>query len=670
MLREVFIQDGVQKLNDYCFSECSSLRQIIMPHSTVYFGNYCFNDCYLLEDIKISAETNFIGNAIFRNCEALKTINSINNGCFILPEKIKSIGDNAFENCTSLVKIFYGDINYIGDYAFKNCINLVQMNSHSLYDFIFPITIMTMGMGCIQNIGKITNLTIPFVGRSNSSTYNASSVFGYIFNYSGIENADCVAQRYSYIGNNSSDIRYSTIYCYIQRTIESVYILDASKIQDGAFDNCSFIKNIEVYSTSSSFTIGTFSFANCSSLTNIVLPEYAYTIKESAFVDCSSLKELVLPKITNRIYAYALSGCNALEELTVSTTSVYSSSIDQYLPLGAIFGWAWRNPVYSDKLNMTVDDCQELGNDLTVIQIKYVGYNNSVKKYEYIIFYAYVPQSLKVLNLSNYVSTGTTLFNLNMLEKINFLDDCRIFLPAFNWELDYIRCYGHVVIEQNWDKENKILVNNDEIIINSYGENIIYYRQTNQSNIPNESITIIDKFGQCYFEKCILVGQHFYAKSSQGNAVFFSDSIENIFLNDSISLSDLNFRLAYRSDNSYSQVVFPIEYTVLTDFDTSSAGEKSAVILYNDIEYTLTYYVYSLDDITGVSEKYFEVGEDLTIKAHFVCFRTNSNILINAYIPQDSFLEIIDTSTATGGNSRIARFIYQGRTYNLEYIVS
>lgn len=63
--------------------------------------------------------------------------------------------------------------------------------------------------------------------------------------------------------------------------------------------------------------IDNYSFAMCTSLTEVSLPEGLTTIGSEAFYNCTSLTAIRFPDSLNNMYMRAFHGCTAIRELTV-----------------------------------------------------------------------------------------------------------------------------------------------------------------------------------------------------------------------------------------------------------------------------------------------------------------------------------------------------------------
>ena len=93
--------------------------------------------------------------------------------------------------------------------------------------------------------------------------------------------------------------------------------------------DCSFMSNRKLQKIifgKKTKIIGTNAFSDCTSLTNIELPETVEQIQDGAFSECSRLKRIVLPKNLKEIDIYALEHCPALEII------INDSKIPCYMP--------------------------------------------------------------------------------------------------------------------------------------------------------------------------------------------------------------------------------------------------------------------------------------------------------------------------------------------------
>jgi hypothetical protein len=136
------------------FSGCTALETITLPTlgggTNIYIGKMMFYGCTSLKEVTGGKFTSIAASA-FEGCENLTTVRSeasittINASAFkdcaklttvassVETGTVNVVGNNAFENCTSLTSFNFTTTTYnvtIGDYAFKGCTALQEVTGY------------------------------------------------------------------------------------------------------------------------------------------------------------------------------------------------------------------------------------------------------------------------------------------------------------------------------------------------------------------------------------------------------------------------------------------------------------------------------------------------------------------------------------------------------------
>ena len=86
--------------------------------------------------------------------------------------------------------------------------------------------------------------------------------------------------------------------------------------------------------------IESYSFAGCSGLTSVTIPDSVTSIGYQAFRDCSGLTSMTIPDSVTIIGSYALAGCSRLEEITLPFVGSRRGNTGSFESLfGYIFAW-------------------------------------------------------------------------------------------------------------------------------------------------------------------------------------------------------------------------------------------------------------------------------------------------------------------------------------------
>ncbi len=114
-IKKVTVKNGIKTLDDYAFSCCSKLTEVILPDSLTSIGDYAFYNCTSLKTIIIPQGVTSIGNSVFSRCTSLQTIT--------IPASVTTINDYAFYDCDNFtIKTTKG--SYAESYAKKWNINV------------------------------------------------------------------------------------------------------------------------------------------------------------------------------------------------------------------------------------------------------------------------------------------------------------------------------------------------------------------------------------------------------------------------------------------------------------------------------------------------------------------------------------------------------------------
>lgn len=296
-LETVVFADGLLRLENYAFENCSALTFVRLPSTLQRLGvGYgAFKNCTSLASITVPAGVTAIENSEFVGCASLKEI--------IFEGSVTKIGNASFDGCAALDTIDLSQVNSVGNNAFRGCAALEYVNLPQA---------ATLGANSFESCSALKEASIPKVAK----------ISNYAFSNCG--------------------------------KLVSVSAAAATEAGDFAFFGCASLESISLPELK---TLGKSAFAGCSSLKEFVAPNLT-SIGDYAFCEVSESEDgtsvyngcpltgLDLTNVTS-VGKYALAGLTQIKELVIPSGAM---SVGE----GAFAGWTEEQVI---RIDMSEEDC-------------------------------------------------------------------------------------------------------------------------------------------------------------------------------------------------------------------------------------------------------------------------------------------------------------------------
>ncbi len=395
------IPEKITTIGSYAFYGCSSLTgNLVIPDSVTSIGSSAFSGCSGFNGtLTIGDSLTSIASSVFQNCSGL-------TGTLVIPEKITTIGSSAFYGCSGLTgdliipdsvtsidsSAFYGcsgfngtltisnSLTSIASSAFQNCSGLTGT-------LVIPENIITIGnrafSGCTGFTGSLT--------IQNSVISIGDEAF---YNDSGFNGSLAISDIATTVG---ADAFYG---CNFTNKQEENNVIYAEKWAIGVVDKTA----TSITLRADTVGISDRTFAECTNLTNITIPNGVRVIGARAFFKCTSLKSATFPNSVEYIGSEVFTYCSSLESLTLpfigqsrdTVIGTYKSTGEEIVRSDYTFGYIFSTTSDGGVLTDQVDT--------NVIP-------NQNAKY-------YIPASLKNVTITDGQITPLAFKNCNNIEKI------------------------------------------------------------------------------------------------------------------------------------------------------------------------------------------------------------------------------------------------------------
>ena len=332
-LTSITIPNSVTSIGGGAFIDCTGLTSIEIPNSVTSIGMYAFSGCTGLTRISVES-----GNTIYdsrNNCNAIieTATNKLMAGCqnTIIPNSVTSIGDWAFEGCTSLTSIeIPNSVTSIGYKAFSGCTGLTSIeipNSVTsirgsafsgctgLTSVVIGNSVTSIEGGAFQYCTGLTRISVESGNTIYDSRDNCNAII------ETATNTLIIGCQNTVIPNSVTSIGGHAFYCCSGLT--SIEIPNSvTSIEGDAFRGCTGLTSIEIPNSVTS--IGDEAFSGCTGLTSIEIPNSVTSIGWGAFQDCTGLTNITIPNSVTIIESGTFYGCTGLTSIEIpnSVTSI------------------------------------------------------------------------------------------------------------------------------------------------------------------------------------------------------------------------------------------------------------------------------------------------------------------------------------------------------------
>ncbi len=264
-----------------------------MEYSVTSIGMFAFSECSGLTTVTIPESVTSIGDYAFYWCSDLTSVEISNS--------VSSIGNNAFYQCSNLTSVSIGNsVSSIGVAAFYQCSNLTSVT--------IPGSVSSIANTAFENCSGLTSFKVE-EGES-------------VISFGDNALASCPVEDL-YLGRNWTYSGSGAISTGIKTLTLGEKV---TALPDNAFADCTSLTSVVIpYSVKS---IGNWAFFSCSGLTSVVIPNSVTIIGNSAFYSCYRLTSLVIPNSVRSIGTYAFFYCYGLTSVEIpnSVTSIGSSA--------------------------------------------------------------------------------------------------------------------------------------------------------------------------------------------------------------------------------------------------------------------------------------------------------------------------------------------------------
>jgi len=313
---------GTGKMYDYTASSAPTWDQyktdivkVIINSGANSIGNNAFNGCTSLVSIDIPEGVESIGDSAFQDCTGLTAIE--------LPTSVSSIGNSAFSGCSQLEEITIPEgVVSIDSNAFLGC--------GSLTTFSIPSTVTNIGADAFKGCTSVTEFVCKAAptlnwtdsgcddfqaGKATKCKVVDAAAFNAKFAKGDSTDINVTFEEYILGSGQCGDNATWLLKGNGVLTISGTGAMTDYESQSAWYDYRDQITGIAIENGITS--IGNYSFVGCTKPRSIIIPESVQRIGISAFDHCN-FSTISIPNGVRTIEKHAFEYCEYITTLTMS----------------------------------------------------------------------------------------------------------------------------------------------------------------------------------------------------------------------------------------------------------------------------------------------------------------------------------------------------------------
>lgn len=328
-LENIVFPNSLHTIGSYSFANCTKLTNVSLPPDLRAFGMYAFSACKALERIDLSVCPNLIGLAryLFNSCTKLTSveipdfITEIPHHCFyacsglteVKMSKVTDIGESAFDYCTTLSKIDFGDsLKTIGKRAFAQC-------TKGFTSMVIPDTVTDIGGYAFRACNYMTKITL----GKNVKNFGVCPIEEDGLTFGGVEPALYLCT----VLNEIEVVEGNEYFSSIDGILYARYV-----------DGIDYGKNSVLYAVPQKYTkteitlpdsvrvIIPYAAHSLTTIKAITLNEGVQNIGKGAFYNSKLLTSMHIPSSVTFLGASILLSCTGIKEFSIAEgNEVYST---------------------------------------------------------------------------------------------------------------------------------------------------------------------------------------------------------------------------------------------------------------------------------------------------------------------------------------------------------